>query len=129
MKNKVYFCFVFVGGLSAPRRMSERDLPAKILREQNQDVAEGGFHHGYPLSQSRIQASKSVPSLNSDSSIGGGGIGDGRPNQGNVAETRSPAEPPASSRHPKQYPSAMSMTMPVQREPQMQQHPGASRSR
>lgn len=56
--------------------MSERDLPSKILREQNHDMAVdhpipgNQFGHGggaHPLMmQQRIHSSKSVPSLNSD---------------------------------------------------------------
>ncbi|XP_050542344.1 afadin isoform X2 [Daktulosphaira vitifoliae] len=48
--------------LSGPRRMSERDLPSRILTEQQQNIGSRGPppHH---LSQ--IQSSKSVPSLHS----------------------------------------------------------------
>ena len=111
--------------------MSERDLPSKILREQNQDMTDGGLHGlrgGHHMMQPRIQSSKSVPSLNSEASMGGSGsgglgMGDNRNIQTSLVPpmVRSPGgphshghghhvEPPTSPRYPQNYPS-MSMTM------------------
>lgn len=65
--------------------MSERDLPSKILREQNHEMSVdhpipgsqfghgGGGSHSIMM-QPRIHSSKSVPSLNSDGPIVGGGM-------------------------------------------------------
>ncbi|XP_021958494.1 afadin isoform X3 [Folsomia candida] len=50
------------GGFNASRRMSERDLPSKV---EFTDPS-GHLPPGHPLNQQRIQASKSVPALNSD---------------------------------------------------------------
>lgn len=83
--------------------MSERDLPSKILREQNHDMSvdhpmpSGQFGHGggvHPLMmQGRIHSSKSVPSLNSDvpNNVGGGGMHPGVNNSGVSPMIRSPA--------------------------------------
>jgi len=94
--------------------MSERDLPSKVLREHNnQDMmmTEGGPivgpSHGSMMMQSRIHASKSVPSLNTDGPLsppaGGGPM---------MMMNRSGAPPMASgndsARYPHHYPS---MTM------------------
>lgn len=49
--------FVF---LSGPRRMSERDLPSRVLSEQ-QNLVPRGQHPPHP----QIHSSKSVPSLHS----------------------------------------------------------------
>lgn len=53
------FLFVFIGG----RRMSERDLPARVSNEQSNQVTQLPMHA--PL----IHSSKSVPSLNSSGMI------------------------------------------------------------
>ncbi|ODN06354.1 Afadin [Orchesella cincta] len=89
-----------MGGFNAPRRMSERDLPSKILREQNHDLAADHpisgnqfSHGGHPLMmQGRIHSSKSVPSLNSDiPNVVGGGMQHSGNNSGAAPMVRSPA--------------------------------------
>ncbi|CAG7837490.1 unnamed protein product [Allacma fusca] len=54
------------GGASQQRRMSERDLPSKVLREQNQDLESHHPSSHHSMLQPRIHSSKSVPSLNSE---------------------------------------------------------------
>lgn len=49
-------------GYPGGRHLSERDLPSKVLREHNQEPPAPPLLHQAP----RMQASKSVPSLNSE---------------------------------------------------------------
>lgn len=58
-------CFINCSGYPGGRHLSERDLPSKVLGEHNQDSPAPSHLHQAP----RMQASKSVPSLNSKSNI------------------------------------------------------------
>ncbi|KAG7174394.1 Afadin-like 1 [Homarus americanus] len=110
-------------GYPGGRHLSERDLPSKVLGEHNQDPPAPSHLHQAP----RMQASKSVPSLNSEAgnSVGGkpASLEVFNPSYSRTSSNTSLSQPPNPHfpHHPHHHHQQQPQQPPPQQQPQQQQ--------